>query len=139
MPNLKSRNLFISHAWTYGDAYDNLVTLLNAAPNFLYKNYSIPKDDPVHNAANDAELYRAIQNQIVFCDVILILAGKYATYRKWIQKEIEIAKSYVKPKPIVAIRPRGNQQISSVVSEAADRLVNWNTDSIVSAIRELDR
>jgi len=137
MPSLKSRNLFISHSWSYGDAYEKLVALLDAAPNFLYRNYSVPKDDPVHNAPNVEALYKAIKNQMVFCDVVLIMAGKYATYSKWIQREIQIAKRDF-DKPIVAIRPWANEQISSVVSDAADRLVGWNTSSIVSAIRELD-
>lgn len=137
MPTLKSRNLFISHSWSYGDAYEKLVALLDAAPNFLYKNYSVPKDDPVHNAPNMDALYRAIKNQMVFCDVVLIMAGKYATYSKWIQREIQIAKQDFS-KPIVAIRPWANEQVSSVVTDAADRLVGWNTGSIVSAIRELD-
>jgi hypothetical protein len=138
MPVLKSRNLFISHSWVYTDAYEKLIKLLNAAQNFQYKNYSVPKNDPVHNAPNTDALYRAIQNQMVFCDVILIMAGKYATYSKWIKREIEIAKSYTIPKPIIAIRPWANEQVSSVVSGAADKLVNWSTSSIVSAIRELD-
>lgn len=137
MPSLKSRNLFISHSWSYGDAYEKLVALLDAAPNFQYKNYSVPKDDPVHNAPNVEALYKAIKNQMVFCDVVLIMAGKYATYSKWIQREIQIAKRDYS-KPIVAIRPWANEQVSSVVSEAADRLVGWNTSSIVSAIREVD-
>lgn len=137
MPSLKSRNLFISHSWSYGDAYEKLVALLDAAPNFQYKNYSVPKDDPVHNAPNVEALYKAIKNQMVFCDVVLIMAGKYATYSKWIQREIQIAKRDYS-KPIVAIRPWANEQVSSVVSEAANRLVGWNTSSIVSAIREVD-
>ena len=137
MPGLKSRNLFISHSWTYSDAYEKLVELLDAAPNFLYKNYSVPKDDPVHDAPNVEALYRAIKNQMVFCDVVLIMAGKYATYSKWIQREIRIAKTDFS-KPIVAIKPWANEQASTVVSQAADRLAGWNTSSIVSAIRELD-
>jgi hypothetical protein len=137
MPSLKSRNLFISHSWSYGDAYEKLVALLDAAPNFQYKNYSVPKDDPVHNAPNVEALYKAIKNQMVFCDVVLIMAGKYATYSKWIQREIQIANRDYN-KPIVAIRPWANEQVSSVVSEAANRLVGWNTSSIVSAIREVD-
>lgn len=136
MPILKSRNLFISHSWTYGDAYEKLIRLLDNAPNFIYRNYSVPKDDPVHNAPNIETLYKAIKNQIIFCNVILIMAGKYATYSKWIQREIQIAKKDYK-KPIVAIRPWANEQVSSVVLESADRLVGWNTSSIVSAIREL--
>jgi hypothetical protein len=136
MPSLKTRNLFISHSWTYGDAYEKLVMLLDAAPNFVYRNYSVPKDDPVHNAPNTEALYKAIKNQMVFCEVVLIMAGKYATYSKWIQREIQIAKKDYS-KPIVAIRPWASEQVSSVVVDNADRLVNWNTDSIVSAIREL--
>src|SRR5437667_4715746 len=122
MPQLKSRSLFISHSWSYGDAYDRLVDLLDAAPNFQYRNYSVPKDDPVHNAPDAEALHKAIKNQMVFCDVVLIMAGKYATYSKWIQREIQIAKREFS-KPIVAIRPWANEQVSSVVSEAADRLV----------------
>ena len=137
MPQLKSRSLFISHSWSYGDAYEKLVALLDAAPNFQYKNYSVPKNDPVHNAPNADALYKAIKNQMVFCDVVLIMAGKYATYSKWIEREIQIAKKDFS-KPIVGIRPWANEQVSSVVSNAADRLVSWNTSSIVSAIRELD-
>jgi len=53
-----------------------------------------------------------------------------------VQREIRIAKQDYS-KPIVAIRPWANEQVSSVVSDNADRLVGWNTDSIVSAIREL--
>jgi len=138
MPQLKSRSLFISHSWSHGKAYEGLVRLLDAAHNFQYRNYSVPKNDPVHNAPNVDALYRAIQKQMAFCDVVLIMAGKYATYSKWIQREIQIAKGYTKPKAIVAIRPWANEQVSSVVSNAADRLVSWSTASIVSAIRELD-
>lgn len=137
MPILKSRSLFISHSWSYGDAYEKLVALLDAAPNFRYKNYSVPRNDPVHNAPNVEALYKAIRNQMVFCDVILIMAGKYATYSKWIARELQIAKQDFN-KPVVGIRPWANEQVSSVVSSAADRLVGWNTSSIVSAIRELD-
>ena len=44
-------NLFISHSWTYTDAYEKLVNLLDGDPYFCYKNYSVPKYDPIHNAA----------------------------------------------------------------------------------------
>jgi hypothetical protein len=135
---VRIRNLFISHSWTYGDAYDRLCDLLNAAPRFVYRNYSVPKNDPVHDAPTSALLYEAIKARMRFCEVVLIMAGKYATYSNWIQKEIRIAKVDF-TKPVLAIQPWGNEQVSSVVVENADRLVKWNTDSIVSAIRELTR
>ena len=58
-------NLFISHSWTYSDAYENLTELLDNANYFTYKNYSVPKNDPIHNANNDRQLYDAIEEQIV--------------------------------------------------------------------------
>ena len=64
---------------------------------------------------------------------VLILAGKYATFSKWIKIEIELAKEL--NKTIFAVKPFANTQISSVVQETADKIVNWNTNSIVSAIR----
>ena len=38
----------------------------------------------------------------------------------------------------MGIRPWESEQVSSVVAAAANRLVRWNTNSIASAICELD-
>jgi hypothetical protein len=81
-------------------------------------------------------LYDAIKGQIVFCEVVIIMAGVYATYSDWIQKEIAIAKEDF-DKPLLAVRPWANKAVSSVVANAADEIVAWNTGSIVSAIRRL--
>ena len=61
------------------------------------------------------------------------MAGVYSTYSKWINIEIELAKSM--NKKIIAIEPFSSERTSSVVKKAADTIVKWNTDSIVSAIR----
>lgn len=132
----KIYNLFICHSWTYGDAYEKLVSLLDAAPRFAYRNYSVPKDDPVHDAANVTELYDAIKAQMKFCHVVLIISGVYATYSKWITREIRCATKDLS-KPIIGVRPWGSKRISKEVEDAADRVVAWNTNSIVSAIRDL--
>ena len=47
MPSLKTYDLFISHAWLYGDDYDNLINLLDKASYFYYRNYSAPKEKPL--------------------------------------------------------------------------------------------
>jgi len=52
MPALTNYRLFISHSWTYGDAYEKLVAFFNEHPYFKWTNYSVPKDDPIHNAPN---------------------------------------------------------------------------------------
>lgn len=134
---MKQYSIFISHSWSYGRNYDNLVKKLKADPYFNFKDYSVPKDDPIHNAPNSEELIKAIQNQMRFCDVIIILAGVYSTYSKWINKEISIAKGFTNPKPILAIEPWASEKTSLVVKDNADKIVKWNTNSIVSGIREL--
>lgn len=126
-------HLFISHSWAYSDAYDKLVRMLNNASNFSYKDYSVPKNDPIHNASNVAQLKAAIRNQMQHASCVLILAGVYSTYSKWINIEIELAREM--NKTIIAIEPRGAQRTSLVVKQAADKVVGWNTNSIVSAIR----
>lgn len=125
-------NIFISHSWTYSDAYDKLVDLLDAKPYFKYKNYSVPKDDPIHNASNDYQLKEAIKAQMLPASCILVLAGVYATYSKWINIEIDLAQQM--GKRIIAIEPWGSERTSSKVKKAADSIVKWNTDSIVNAI-----
>lgn len=135
---MKTHHLFISHSWSYGDQYDRLISLLRQRSYFAFNDYSVPKDDPIHNARSAAALRKAIRTQMASCDVVIVLAGVYASYSKWIDIEMDLAKSgFQTAKPILAIRPRGQSRVSAAVSSQADRIVNWNTGSIVSAIREL--
>ena len=135
---MKTYNLFISHSWSYSQQYSNLDSLLSARPYFAYRNYSVPQNDPIHYASNDYQLRQAILNQMRPCHVIVILAGVYATYSKWINIEIDLAQSgFNTGKPILAVKPRGNTNVSSVVQAAADEIVGWNTESVVAAIRRL--
>ena len=135
---MKTYPLFISHSWAYSDSYDQLVKLLEQRKYFDFKNYSVPKDDPIHTNGTDKELYQAILQKMKPCSVVLILAGVYASYSKWINKEIKIAKnSFDVQKPIIAIKPWANKRTSQFVGDNADRKVGCTTDSVVDAIREL--
>ena len=126
-------NLFISHSWTYSDAYEKLVNLLDADPYFTYKNYSVPKNDPIHNANNDYQLKAAIRNQMQHASCVLILAGVYSTYSKWINIEIQLAQEM--GKKIIAIEPWGAEKTSVKVKGNATSIVKWQTASIIKAIR----
>lgn len=126
-------NIFISHSWSYSDAYEKLISLLDDAPNFTYRDYSVPKDDPIHNANNERELRAAIRNQMQHASYVLILAGVYSTYSKWINIEIELAQEM--GKRIIAIEPWGSERTSTVVKSNANKIVKWNSASIVSAIK----
>lgn len=135
MPQLTNYRLFISHSWAYSDAYDKLVSFFNEHPNFHWTDYSVPKNDPIHNAPNDDALYAAIKNQMRFANCVVILAGVYSTYSKWINKEIEIAKQ-VYSKPVVAVEPWASEKTSRIVKNNADTIVKWQSSSIVRAIRD---
>ena len=135
MPELKTYKLFISHSWTYGDAYEKLVKFFKDYPNFLWANYSVPKNDPVHNAKNEAELYEAIKAQISPVNCVVMLAGVYSSYSKWINKEIQISKRDFS-KPIVAVEPWDSEKTSKIVKDNANTIVKWQSKSIVDAIRE---
>ena len=76
---MKAYNLFISHSWSYSDAFDRLRNLLDNRPYFSYVDYSVPKDDPVHTSGTDKELYEAILRKMCPCHIVLIMAGVYST------------------------------------------------------------
>lgn len=135
---MKTHHLFISHSWEYSGQYRQLENLLDQARYFSYRNYSVPRDNPIHINGNTVRLRKAITEKIRNVHVVLVLAGVYSTYRKWINIEIEIAKkSFSNKKPVIAIEPWESERTSQHVKENADRIVGWNTKSIVSAIKEL--
>lgn len=131
-------NLFISHSWAYSDAYEKVCKMLDSQVSyygFNYKNYSVPKDDPIHNAPNEAKLKEAIRAQIKPASVVVIMAGVYSTYSKWINIEIELAQEM--GKKILAIEPWGSERTSKTVKDAADKIVGWNSKSIVDGVKNL--
>ena len=95
----------------------------------------MPKDDPIHNAKNASELKEAIRRQMQGVNCVVILAGVYSTYSKWINIEIDLAKEM--GKPIVAVEYWAAERTSRVVKNNADVVVRWNASSVVEAIREL--
>lgn len=137
----KQIHIFISHAWKHSGHYDTLADWIfngnwrSGQASLDFRNYSVPKDNPIHDAANDKQLKEAIFKQISMSQVIVIPTGMYANYSKWIQKEIDGALYY--GKPILAINPWAQQRTSSVVVNVASKLVGWNKDSVVSGIWEL--
>ena len=128
----KEYKLFISHSWNYSDAYDGVIKLLNKA-DISFVNHSVPKDDPIHTNGTDKELREAIRNKMRNTSCLIILAGVYSTYSRWINEEVEIAKSY--GKKIIAIEPWASERTSKFVKDNADVIVKWQSSSLISAIK----
>jgi hypothetical protein len=137
----KQIHVFISHAWSYSNHYDTLADwIFNnkwsvGQASLDFRDYSVPKNDPIHNMKNDTQLRQALYNQISRSHVIVIPTGMYANYSKWIQKEIDGSVAY--GKPILAVNPWGAERTSSVVSQAAQKTVGWNKETVVNGIWEL--
>lgn len=125
--------LFISHSWDYEDDYERLVNLLKEKSYFQFRNHSVPEEDEI-DASSNAELRQHLRKkQIGPSSVVLVLAGMYSEYSYWIKKEIQIAEDL--EKSIVGVEPWGQERTPEEVREAADKMVGWNKDSIVDAIR----
>jgi hypothetical protein len=129
----KTYRLFISHSWKYGDAYEKMVKFLNEQ-GISYYDHSVPKDDPVHTNGSNKQLREAIDAKIKGCSGVIILAGVYASYSKWINEEITISRDY--KKPIIAVEPWASEKTSAVVRNAADKVVKWNGKSLGDAVKE---
>ena len=80
------------------------------------------------------DLKEALKRQIRPANIIIILAGMYATHSDWIEFEIDYAEEL--KKPMIGVKPRGQQRIPKVVQDAVKEMVGWNTSSIVRAIRK---
>lgn len=128
-------NLFISHSWKYSNDYDRLEDLLREYSYFSFKNYSVPKKDPLDiNGKNyESKLRSAIADQMRLCSCVLVIAGKYVSYSDSIDMELDIAIEM--GKPIIAIEPWGSTMTSQRAKDVATIIVGWNASSIVNAIR----
>ena len=133
MPKLRTYNLFISHSWRYSENYDRLVSMLDEAPEFEWKDFSVPREAPIPDIRTVEDFRDELRDQIRPVHCVLILAGVYSSYSDSIQREIDIADEM--QKPIVAVRLWGSERASESAQRAAAEIVNWNSSSIVSAIR----
>lgn len=124
--------IFISHSWAYSAHYDKIEEFL-IQERVSYYNHSVPKNDPIHTNGTDRELKAAIEAKIKGCSCVIILAGVYSTYSKWINIEIELAKKY--NKPIIAVQPWGAERTSVPVKVAASTIVGWNAKSVANAVK----
>jgi len=127
--------LFISHSWDYDQEHARLVRLLEESDELDFRDYSVPKEEKF-DTDTDEELEKVLrEKQIKSASVVIVLAGMYSTYSDWIGKEVRIAEE--EGKPILGVKPWGNDRTSNYVEQHADEMVGWNTDSVVEGVRDL--
>lgn len=133
MPNLRNYHLFISHSWDYSGQYETIREWLNRSPYFLWTDYSVPITKPV-TFSRINEQKQNILNRISLCSCVIILSGMYVAYSDWIDFEINAALSM--RKPIIGVKPWGQERIPTKVQNCANILIGWNSASVVDAVRQ---
>jgi hypothetical protein len=136
--NMAIYNLFISHAWAYDERYAGICRLIDSVPGFTWRDYSAPRDYPVVDRNSDTgrnRLRALLRERVRLSSCFILAAGMYVDHRYWVQAEIEFAREY--GKPILGVQRRGQQRTPDTVYQVSDKVVAWNSMSIVNAIREL--
>lgn len=130
---MKRYHIFISHAWDYNNQYNTIQRWLNDATYFTWTDYSVPITKPLHVSGKN-DLKQRLENRIAMSSCMIVISGMYATYSEWIDYEIDIAVKY--KKPIIGIRPWNQQRVPIKIQHNATTLVGWNSESVISAIRQ---
>lgn len=125
-------NVFISHSWDHVEDLRNLRKLLKNRGYFNVEFKEVPPDSPI-NSQNSEYVKRVLRKRIEDSNVVLGIAGMYASYSDWMDWELSTAIS--KGKKVVGVIPWGQERISQTVTKYSIENVRWNTESIVDAIR----
>ena len=132
----RTYSLFISHRWDYDDILQNLKTLLNSRGYFPAVYTQIEKTCPINSDL--AWVIKAnITKHLQDSDVVLAIAGVYASYSEWMQWEMDKAKEL--GLNVIGVIPWGQERISQEVYCRSVIDVRWNADSIVDAIRKYSK
>jgi len=129
---IKTYSIFVSHSWDHSNDLISLHNLLSNRGYFYYDPQEVTKNNPI-NSENAIYIKQRLRERIRNSNILLALAGIYASHSDWMKWEIETAKEL--EVPIVGIIPRGQERISQVVFANSIVDVHWNTESIVQAIR----
>lgn len=132
----KEYKLFISHSWDHDDVLQDLKNLIDSRGYFPATYTQIEKDCPIDS--DKAWVIKAnITKRLQESDVVLAIAGVYASYSEWMQWEMDKAKEL--GLRVIGVIPRGQEHISHEVFNRSAVDVHWNADSIVDAIRNYSR
>lgn len=132
MPLLRNYHIMISHSWSYNAHYNIVCDWLNDAAYFYWSNYSVCCDNPL-NTTSEKELKERLKNQISNSSCIVVLSGMYSAYSKWIDFEIDTA--YEMNKPIIGVKPWGQERVPIKIQNKSNVMVGWNSLSVINAIR----
>ena len=125
--------LFLSHSWDHMYDRQGLHRLISArwTKGVDWCDLSVPEEHPLH-LQHTSHLEAAISDRIAQSELLIAFAGVYSSRSDWIEFEVETAR--YQGKPVVAVVPRGQRNLSSFVMDRADIEAGWNGRSVREAI-----
>jgi hypothetical protein len=129
---LRVPTIYFSYNFDNLAEYSKLKDLLLSAPNFNFRENSIPLSE----FPNDESLKANIINQIRKSGCVITTTGSINSGSEWTLFELEQAKEL--RKPIIVIISHGEDTITTYASEIATSLIGWNFKSIVNSIRNIE-
>lgn len=132
----KTYKLFISHSWDHDDVLQNLKELINSRGYFPAEYTQVERTLPINSDL--AYVVKAnITKRLQESDVVLAIAGIFASHSDWMQWEMDKAKEL--GLNVIGVVPRGQEHISKEVDIRSIVNVRWNANSIVDAIRNYSK
>lgn len=132
------RHVFISHHHADDQLVSNMTSMLGRN-GYEIRNSSI-RAKPANRArlnkglVSDNTIKRLLRMKMSWASTVIVLVGKETHARPWVNWEIRKAQEL--GKRIVGVYERGGTEndIPPALENYADAIVNWNTESIVSAV-----
>lgn len=132
----KTYQVFISHSWDHNKVLQDLKDLIDGRGYFPAEYTQIEKTCPINSDL--AWVIKAnITKRLESSDIVLAIAGIFASHSEWMQWEMDKAKEI--GLKIIGVVPRGQERISQEVLYRSVVDVRWNADSIVDAIRRYSK
>ncbi len=132
------RHVFISHHHADDQAVTNMTNMLSRN-GYEIRNSSIRAKPANQERLNkglvsDNTIERLLRMKISWASTVIVVIGKNTAQRPWVDWEITQAKR--QGKRIVGVYERGGTENDkpAALEQYASAIVNWNTDSIVSAV-----
>ncbi|MHA2940213.1 TIR domain-containing protein [Vibrio sp. RC27] len=132
----KNYRVFISHSWDHSGDLEGLRRLLNERGYFNIEFKEVSRIEPI-NSSNASYVKARLKEKILNSDIVIGLAGVYASHSDWMEWELDTA--LANGVPVIGVIPRGQVRSSTTVTSRSKADVRWNTESIISAIRDYSR
>jgi hypothetical protein len=140
MEQLKSYDIFLTHAWRFHDDWTKFSELMDNTPGIIWRNFSLPWHDPAMSANTEVGgrfIRDFLESQIIPVHGVVLLAGVYAinSARRWFDMEVEMARKH--NKPLIGLPAFGEKSVPDEVGSLCDVCCEWDARQLLTTIDQV--